>query len=423
MSEFENEIRKNITKINSEEDLDSLIRSIKNTRVVMLGEGSHGTEEYYSLRRIISQRLIKDHGFSFIAVEGDWPDAYRLNKYILNGEGENAQTILRRNHRWPTWMWANTEIVKLAEWMKEEGAGFYGLDMYSLFESIDEVLNYLRKNSPELVAEFEKRYACFDTYEQNEIAYARSLVKLPAGCEMEVLKNLQKILEIRLKDLEKSADDLFNAQQNAQIIANAETYYRSMFASNEEGWNLRDGHMMETLDRLLERAGEGSKAIVWAHNSHIGDYRATDMVESGFINLGGLARLSYGEENVALIGFGSYQGEVLAGRVWDGPEQIMPLPPAKSGSYEYHFHNIAVKEKVNQFYLILKDQQLVTPRLGHRAVGVVYNPQFESRGNYVPTVLSKRYDAFIFIDQTHALKSLHSLFVRGEVPDTWPLGF
>lgn len=421
---IENEIEENLITINRADDLDILIDSVKNTRVVMLGEASHGTEEYYRLRRVISQRLIKDHGFSFIAVEGDWPDADRLNRYIKTGEGGNARNVLKKNHRWPTWMWANEEIVKLAEWMKHEGAGFYGLDMYSLFDSINEINNYLKKNNPQLAPEIEKRFACFTPFENDEIAYARSLVKFPAGCEKEVIENLQKILALRMQDVEKNGDALFSAQQNAHIIASAETYYRSMFAADENGWNIRDGHMMETLDRLLANAGEGAKAIVWAHNTHIGDYRATDMLKNGYVNIGGLARQSYGEENVALIGFGSYQGQVLAGHAWDGPEEIMNLPPAKSNSYEDYFHRVAVRQKTNQFYLMLKQQNLsgLAQRLGHRAVGVVYNSSQESRGNYVPTELSKRYDAFIFVDKTHALRSLHALFVHGEFPETWPSG-
>lgn len=423
MSDLISEIEKNLTKIHAEEDLDLLIDSVKNKRVVMLGEASHGTKEYYSLRRIISQRLIKEQGFSFIAVEGDWPDANRLHNYIKTGEGQNAKDVLKKNHRWPTWMWANDEIVKLAEWMKNEGAGYYGLDMYSLFESISEVIHYVKKNTPELLADFEKRYACFDTFNMDEIAYARSLVKFPEGCKQEVLKNLQQILDLRLTDIEKNGEALFSAQQNAQIVANSETYYRSMFAADEKGWNIRDSHMMDTLDRLLEREGDGAKAIVWAHNTHIGDYRATDMLANGYVNIGGLARLSYGEENVSLIGFGSYQGQVLAGRAWEAPEEIMNLPAAQAASYESYFHKVAVKQKINQFYLMLKDQGgPLAQRLGHRAVGVVYDPKHESRGNYVPTELSKRYDAFIFIDKTHALNSLHALYVRGEFPETWPSG-
>jgi len=227
-----------------------------------------------------------------------------------------------------------------------------------------------------------------------------------------------------VKTGERDGDDLFSSQQNARIVANAETYYRAMLGADASSWNVRDGHMMDTLDQLLERAGEGAKAIVWAHNTHIGDYRATDMKAAGYVNIGGLARQSYGDDNVALIGFGTYEGEVLAGLSWGAPEQIMPLPPAHEESYEYYFHIAAARKKINQYFLLLDDKSH-TPfaqRLGHRAVGVVYDHKHERRGNYVPTELSKRYDAFVFVDRTHALKSLHAVFVHGEFPETWPTG-
>lgn len=429
-------IAKAMIKIGKEDDFDLLIASVKEARVVMLGEATHGTLEYYRVRAQISQRLIKDHGFKFIAVEGDWPDAYRLHQYIQTGKGGNARSVLMHNHRWPTWMWANEEIVKLAEWMRNTGAGFYGLDVYSLFESIDMVTKYLKKNYPKLAEEIERRYACLASFEGDEIAYAKSLVKYPAGCENEVLLNLQELLKIRLEDMtansRQNSDELFAAKQNAHIIANAEAYYRSMLRADASAWNIRDGHMMETLDRLLENSGEGGKAIVWAHNTHIGDYRATDMKSEGYINLGGLARLSYGNENVALVGFGSYQGKVLAASTWDGPEKIMDLSPAQEESYENYFHKVAVENKTNQFYILLNkgNQDLLVQlsgkqlkhRLKHRAIGVVYNPIQEFRGNYVPTDLTKQYDSFIFIDKTHALKSLYTVYAHGEFPETWPTG-
>ncbi|MFZ3230206.1 MAG: erythromycin esterase family protein [Pseudobdellovibrio sp.] len=421
---IEEAIDNTMIPMRTEDDIDRLIQSFKDTRVVMLGESSHGTHEYYQMRSLISQRLIKDYGFKFIAVEGDWPDAYRLNKYIQTGEGGNAKNVLMKNHRWPTWMWANDEVADLAEWMRTQKAGFYGLDVYSLFDSIVEVKKFLKENNPELSTEIEKQYACFDRFEGDEIAYARSLLMHSPGCEKEVILSLQKIMELQVNNNTKNADELFSAQQNAWIVANAETYYRVMLGADSSSWNVRDSHMIDTLDRLLEQAGEGAKGIVWAHNTHIGDYRATDMQASGYVNLGGLARQSYGEENVALVGFGTYKGEVLAATGWGKPEQIMQLSPAKENSYEHYFHKAAEKHKLKQFYMLLenKTHSPFARKLGHRAVGVVYNPLQDSRGNYVPSELSKRYDAFFFIDETHALKSLHSYFVRGEVPETWPSG-
>lgn len=423
-TEIEQALDKSMFKINQEEDLDALIDSVKDKRVVMLGESTHGTLEFYRIRALISKRLIKDHGFKFIAVEGDWPDAYRLHRYIQTGIGTNAKSILLKNRRWPTWMWANEEIIKLVEWMRRHKTGFYGLDVYSLFESIDEVNSYLKSNKISFADEVAKRYACFEPYQRNEIAYARSLMKMPAGCESAVLLNLQKMLNVRIKDVSRNGDELFSAKQNAHTIANAESYYRAMLSSDPSSWNIRDTHMMETLDRLLDRSGEGGKAIVWAHNTHIGDYRATDMKEKGYVNLGGLARMSYGDDNVALVGFGSYQGEVLASSSWDGEEKIMTLPAAKEGTYESYLHQSAIKHNANQFYFMMPEdsQSAFAQRLGHRAVGVVYDPAHENRSQYVPTILNKRYNSFVFVDRSHALKSLHSEFTHAEFPETWPTG-
>lgn len=421
---LEDKITKEMIKVDREEDFEPLIESIKNARVVMLGESTHGTQEYYRIRSQISQNLIKNHGFKFIAVEGDWPAIHRLHQYIQTGKGGSAKSILLQNHRWPTWMWANEEIVELVEELKNKNVGFHGLDIYSLFESIDEVMKFLKRNHPLLIKDIERLYACFSPFHKDEMTYARSIIKHAAGCEREVQIGLEKLLKLRIKNVEKNSDDFFSAQQNAFIIANAENYYRSMMGADSSSWNIRDGHMMETLDRLLQKAGEGAKAIVWAHNTHIGDYRATDMKANGYINLGGLARLSYGDENVALVGFGSYQGSVLAGSAWGGPEKIMNLPPAHLESYENYFHQVSGKTKTNQYYIIFNNENRhhFTQTLGHRAVGVVYNPDRESRGNYVPTELSKRYDSFVYINQTKALKSLHVANLRGEIPETWPSG-
>lgn len=422
--DLEELLLKEFKEIRKPQDLDPLIDSIKDKRVVMLGEASHGTEEYYQLRRVITQRLIRDYGFKFVAVEGDWPDAFRVNQFIRHDiGGDSARDILLQNKRWPTWMWANEETVKLVDWMKDRNVGFYGLDVYSLFDSIDRVMEYVRKKHPHMIELVERHYSCFEPFEADEISYARSLLKYPEGCEKEVISTLRNLLHMRVSNNE-DIEELFDAQQNGHVIANAEAYYRAMMKSDEGSWNIRDGHMMETLDRLLDRHGEGAKAIVWAHNTHIGDYRATDMKEHGYVNIGGLARKLYGEDNVALVGFGSYQGEVLASYSWGAPEQVMPLPPAREGSYESLFHKIAQKGQTNYFYLDMHgplEKQLSTVR-NHRAVGVVYNAKQEYRSNYVPTELSKRYDYFLFIDRTHALRSLHVAPTPGQFPETWPTG-
>jgi erythromycin esterase-like protein/predicted phosphoribosyltransferase len=406
-------------------DLDPLIGAIKDKRIVMLGEASHGTHEYYQLRATISKKLMFDHGFKFIAVEGDWPDAARLNRYIQGYEGESAQQVLMQNHRWPTWMWANTEVAKLAEWMHTHEpllkVGFYGLDVYSLFDSMAEVDRYLRKKNPALADEFKKRYACFEPYRSDEVSYAKSLFQFPRGCKEEVSENLAAILQLRL---DHDDQELFNAQQNALVAKNAEDYYRAMVEGDSNSWNVRDQHMMETLDRLLNRFGENSKAIVWAHNTHIGDYRATNMLIQGQVNIGGLAREKYGVDHVALVRFGSYQGSVVAGSAWGAREEIMSLPPAREDSYDGIFHRLALTTKNPRFYLDLKkltDEKIPKQSL-QRAVGVVYDPDSEYRGNYVRTLLRHRYDHYVFVDHTTALRSLHPYASKKEFPETWPSG-
>lgn len=424
VADIADEITKSLFKFKKPNDLHSLAESVKNKRVVMLGESTHGTAEFYEIRAELSKLLIENYGFNFIAVEGDWPDAYRLNQYIKKGEGESAREVLKRIHRWPTWMWANEHIADLAEWMKHKNAGFFGLDVYSLFQSMDEVVRYLKENDPELAKEVQKRYSCFEPFESDEISYAKSLIKYPAGCKAEVLSNLQEMLKLRIKKITEDDDELFSSQQNALIVSNAEAYYRAMIGTEDNSWNVRDTHMMETLNRLLERHGEGAKAIVWAHNTHIGDYRATDMADAGYVNLGGLARQSYGKENVALVGFSTFHGTVMASHAWGGVEEIMTVPAAAESSYEFQFHKAAIQAGASQYFLLFTNgsHPQLLKKLGHRAIGVVYDPSRELKSNYVPTELANRYDAFVYVDLTHPLQSLHTGYLKGDVPETWPTG-
>lgn len=422
-------------------DLQPLLDKISQARVVMLGEASHGTHEFYEWRKIISQELIMHHGFRFIAVEGDWPPCWLLNDFVHGVGSDNPRAALTHFRRWPTWMWANSEIVELAQWMRSFNAqsppdkkvGFYGLDVYSLFESIDAAIEQLSKSKPFLARRLKARYACFDPFQQNEKAYARSLLHFPPGCQEEVARNLKEILEHRLEEQANRergstpfGDALFNAEQNVRIVANAENYYRTMVHGNEDSWNVRDRHMFETLDFLLDRYGPRSKAIVWAHNTHIGDYRATDMFLQGQVNIGGLAREAMGDKNVALVGFGTYEGEVIASPAWDGPVERMPVPRGKPGSYEAAFHTAAEALGKSEFYLDLTSNLAkigaFADTRGHRAIGVVYQPRFEALGNYVPTSLSRRYDAFLHFDKTSALAPLAQDFDRNEFPETWPQG-
>ena len=422
-----NEIEENSLPFINADELNSWIKSISHNKIIMLGESTHGTKEFYSLRREISKILIKDHGYKFIAVEGDWPDCYKLNDYIKRNDKTEAQEFMSKLfHRWPTWMWANEEILPLIKWMKDNQLGaFYGLDVYSLFDSLEEIKKHLGQIDPLVAEQFLETYKCFESFKFDEMAYAKSLLKLPEGCQNEAIQSLRSLLRLRLQETSLSIESLFNVKQNARIISNAEKYYRAMIEGGPASWNVRDSHMMETLENLINLYGDDSKVIVWAHNTHIGDYHATEMLANGNINLGGLAREKFGINNVYLLGFSSYQGEVTAGSAWGGEEKKMNLPKATLGSYEDYFHKASLNMKASQFLTTfekLDKYSSLNRKLGHRAVGVVYDPYHETHGNYVLTELARRYDGLIFIDRTTALKSLSSTFSVEEFPETWPSG-
>ncbi|MBS1523540.1 MAG: erythromycin esterase family protein [Bacteroidetes bacterium] len=411
--------------------LQPLLDRIGDARIVMLGEASHGTHEYYSWRAAISKRLIAEKGFNFIAVEGDWPDCYRVNRYIKNyaDAGDTAFDVLRSFKRWPTWMWANWEMVSFSEWLLEHNhplpknskVGFYGLDVYSLWESMEAISDYLKRVDPASVKIVQQALNCFEPYRKGEgQEYARACMFVPELCQPEVAQLLTQIRK-RLPQYNTDHENVFSAEQNALIAVNAEKYYNAMLLGGPHTWNIRDEHMADTLERLLQFHGENAKAIVWAHNTHIGDARATDMSEEGMVNIGELSRLKHQERGVVLVGFGSYQGSVIAGMHWGARLQAMNVPDAKKGSWEYLLHRAG---EGNKLYLTkdLLDDLFMENNIGHRAIGVVYNPEYESYGNYVPTVIPLRYDAFVFIDQTHALYPLHVLPHAKEVPETYPFG-
>jgi erythromycin esterase len=418
--------------LQSKADLQPLFNQIGDARIVMLGEASHGTHEYYTWRSHITKRLITEKGFNFIAVEGDWPDCYRLNRFVKGYDTVNkgAFKVLHAFKRWPTWMWANWEIVALSDWLEKHNmglpadkkAGFYGLDVYSLWESMESIMQYLKKTDAAALKAAEEAFNCFEPYRKGEgNSYARASQFVPELCENEVVHLLKEIQQ-KLPQYNTDYENVFSAEQNALITVNAEKYYRAMIKGGPHSWNVRDRHMAETLDRLLKFHGENSKVIVWEHNTHIGDARATDMVDEGMINLGELARLQHYDKGVVLVGFGSYQGTVLAGRSWGATMQAMQMPPARKGSWEYLLHQAS---KVNKL-LLMKDftgnDILMENHIGHRAIGVVYNPQYEQYGNYVPTILPLRYDAFIYLDETKALNPLHITPDGHLVPETYPFG-
>jgi erythromycin esterase-like protein len=410
-------------------NLKNWVKEISEHRIVMLGESTHGTKEFYEIRREISELLIQNHGFNFIAVEGDWPPFQKINQYIESGKPKDKKNLFQSFHRWPSWMWANDEMVPLIDWMRTKKMGkIYGLDVYSLFDSIAHVKHFLKGVDSDLAVRIMRRYNCFEPYAHDEMTYAKSLIKFPLGCQDEVVSNLRELLRLRLHDTQLSPSELFDVKQNARIIDHADKYYRAMISGEAKSWNIRDQHMLDSLENLLNFHGPESKAIVWAHNTHIGDYHATDMLENDYINLGGLAREKFGQENIYLVGFGSYEGEVTAGPAWGAQEQIMKLPAAPLGTYESYFHKAAIELNSHLLITRLRSLDSTSPlfrRLGHRAVGVVYDPTNESRknSNYVPTELANRYDAFVFVDKSSALKALPiTTSEEVEFSDTWPSG-
>jgi erythromycin esterase-like protein len=319
--------------------------------------------------------------------------------------------------------------VALIDWLKKHNhplpvnkkTGFYGLDVYSLWESIESIMQYLKKTDPAALKIAEQAFSCFEPYRKDEgRSYARASQFVPELCQNEVLHLLKEIRN-KMPTYNTDHENVFSAEQNALITVNAEKYYRAMIEGGPHSWNVRDRHMMETLDRLLQFHGKNSKVIVWAHNTHIGDARATDMTNEGMFNIGELAKLNYDDKDVVLIGFGSFKGSVTAGRNWGHPMQTMKVPEARKNSWEYLLHKASAENKL----LLMEDfvnDLFMENHFGHRAIGVVYNPEHEQYGNYVPSILPLRYDAFIYIDDTSALHPLHIHPDGHQMPETYPFG-
>jgi erythromycin esterase-like protein len=412
-------------------DLGPLLERIGEARYVLLGEASHGTSEYYQWRAWISQRLVREKGFSFIAVEGDWPDCYRVNRYIkgYSDSGLDAREILDAFRRWPTWMWANEEVVALAEWLRRHNAGlpeshrigFFGLDVYSLWESLYAVIGFLHKAEPSALPAARRAFRCFHPYGEDVQEYARATAMVPTSCEDEVVALLEELHSKAPRHRDDGREAFFAAEQNALVVEGAEAYYRAMVRGGPDSWNIRDRHMTETLERLMRHHGPDAKAIVWEHNTHIGDARATDMADDGMVNVGQLVRERHAGDGVVLVGFGSHRGRVIAGDEWEAPMESMPVPPAREGSWEDVLHRAGASDKLLLFDGVRDDDDVIEER-GHRAIGVVYHPHSERFGNYVPTVLPRRYDAFCYIDETRALHPLHPRADLRKMPDTYPSG-
>jgi erythromycin esterase-like protein/predicted phosphoribosyltransferase len=419
---------------------DALITAIGSARIVLLGEASHGTHEFYRERAFITRRLIAEAGFSAVAVEADWPDAYRVNRYVRNASGDDRATdALEEFGRFPTWMWRNTDVVAFIEWLRahndtqpvDRRTGFYGIDLYSLRTSIQAVLGYLSTVDPAAARVARARYACFDHFGDEPQSYGYAAESgWAASCERQVVTQLVEMqrrrAEYASRDGRVARDDFFYAEQNARLVRDAEQYYRTMFRGRNESWNLRDRHMADTLGELLQfldQSRSPSRVIVWAHNSHLGDARATEMGSRGELNVGQLMRERFGADVVS-VGFTTYSGTVTAASDWDEPAERKTVRPALDGSYERLFHETGIP----RFLLPLRDdadlgRALATPRL-ERAIGVIYWPDTERGSHYFHARLPGQFDFVLHFDQTTALEPLErtSGWEAGEPAETYPSG-
>ena len=408
-------------------DLDPLLERIGEARVVLIGEASHGTSEYYRWRAELTKRLITERDFSFVAVEGDWPDCFAVNRWVKGRTGleRTATEVLTTYERWPTWMWANEETAEFLEWLRDHNrrtgtlAGFYGLDVYSLWESLERVCGYLGEHQPESLELAVQAFRCFEPYDEDPQRYAWATRMVPSSCETEVVELMREVHRTR-RVFDGDPEAELDAVQNAEVLTGAESYYRAMVRADGESWNVRDCHMADTLDRLLDHHGRDAKAIVWEHNTHIGDARATDMAAAGMVNVGQLVRERHGRDGVVLVGLGGYRGSVIAGESWGAPGRRMPVPPAPPGTHEDLLHE-AVDGPSLLVFPEVRSGPWLGQRRGHRAIGVVYHPDRDRFGNWVPTVMGRRYDAFLYFDQTEALHPLHrELPAQPAERDTYP---
>lgn len=421
------------------EDYDSLLDWVGNARLVLIGEASHGTHEFYQHRAEITKRLIQDKGFRAVAVEADFPDAYRVNDYVRGMNLDlTPEEALRGFQQFPTWMWRNTDVISFVGWLRQYNdtclqpsskVGFYGLDLYSLYRSIAAVIDYLDRIDPEAAGRARDRYACLEHFDQDikNYGYAATF-GLSESCQEKVVNQLQELqqqaAEYTRHNGQVAADEFFYAEQNAHLVKDAEAYYRSMFQGKVSSWNVRDRHMAESLDNLVEhldRQGNPAKVVVWAHNSHLGDARATQMSKAGEWNLGQLVREKYGQDAV-VIGFSTYTGTVTATTNWNELPQLKQVRPALPDSYEALFH----KTGLPQFWLNLRAEDSAVTGLREqrleRAIGVIYLPETERSSHYFYASLPEQFDAIIHIDDTSGVEPIDRTIepVTDEVPETFP---
>jgi erythromycin esterase-like protein len=420
-------------------DYDALLALVADARIVLLGEASHGTHEFYRERARITRRLIAEHGFTAVAVEGDWPDAYRVNRYVQGApEDADAEEALRGFRRFPTWMWRNADVLDMVGWLRDHndrlgpdarGVGFYGLDLYSLGASMEAVIGYLDEQDPDAAARARTRYECLQPYGAQSTEYGRA-VMLGVGepCRRRVIEQLVELRrragDYLRRDGLAAEDEYFFAEQNAAVVANAEEYYRTMFGDQAGSWNLRDRHMADTLDQLLahlDRHGGTARVVVWEHNSHIGDARATEMGTRGELNIGQLMRERHGRDAIN-VGFTTYTGTVTAASEWGEPAERKHVRPALADSYEALLHATQIPALM-LCPLAAGDtgRALREPRL-ERAIGVIYRPQTERQSHWFAASVAGQFDALVHIDHTRAVEPLEpsQAWELGEPPETYP---
>jgi protein-L-isoaspartate(D-aspartate) O-methyltransferase len=409
-------------------DIAPLIRRIGAARVVLIGEASHGTSEFYRLRARITRELIEHHHFSFVAIEGDWPDAARIDQYVRHSQEPASEWTAFA--RFPSWMWRNQEVEGFVEWLRSYNArlepkdmtAVHGLDLYSLYTSIQAVLDYLDGVDPAAGQAARHSYGCLAPWQGEPAEYGEAAVTgQHPSCEPAVTAILTELLKKRRLYAQAGGEKFMDAVQNARLVANAELYYRTMYYGSRASWNLRDSHMFETLQHLLRFHGPDSKAIVWAHNSHVGDSAATDMAARGEFNIGNLCRREFGAASFC-IGFGTDHGTVAAASNWDEPMQIKTVSPALSGSYEALCH----QTEVQNFFLSLRQMSPelavgLNPKRLERAIGVIYRPDTERESHYFHARLPQQFDEFIWFDATQAVTPLGTRQLQG-LPDTYPFG-
>ncbi|HEV2846616.1 MAG TPA: erythromycin esterase family protein, partial [Thermoanaerobaculia bacterium] len=411
-------------------DLGALLERIGDSRVVLMGEATHGTSEFYRFRARLTRELVLRKGFNIVTVEADWPDAAQIDRYIrgLQAPAMEEPTF----SRFPTWMWRNQEVRDFVHWLRDHNEGlteperkvsFHGLDVYSLYSSIGSVLRYLQDVDPAAAQVARLRYGCLTPWERDPALYGRAaLTRRFALCEAEVLTTLREMLARRMDYAARDGERFLDAVQNARIVANAERYYRAMYYGSAESWNLRDRHMFDTLQMVLGFRGPEAKAVVWEHNSHVGNAAATEMGARGELNVGQLAREHFGDA-AYIVGFGTDHGTVAAATDWDGEMEIKRVRPAHPESYERLCHESGVPS----FLLHLKSprrdevrEELEIPRL-ERAIGVIYRPETELLSHYFQAVLPWQFDEYVWFDETRAVTPLGAQEVSG-TPETYPFG-